>query len=143
MRCQDELSDLKSVSWKLFAPLVLICAIIFPANLSTSAMIFLAGLMLLYLEVPFKYLVVCEYPHIRVLVISLSLTVPALKKHSLEHKLGSMIINFSENKTVKSDDNFQGRKVTIVNGGIKVEDQGKVHSVMFCPYLIQIMFMLF
>ena len=131
VRFQDELSDLKTVSWKLFAPLVLICAIIFPANLSTSAMIFLAGLMLLYLGgVPFKYLALlfASILTLGVLVISLSLTVPALQKTFPRAQTWvNRIVNFSENKTVKSDENYQvaHAKVAIVNGGIKGRGPGK------------------
>ena len=113
MRFQDELSDLKTVSWKLFAPLVLICAIIFPANLSTSAMIFLAGLMLLYLGgVPFKYLALlfASILTLGALVISLSLTVPTLQKTFPRAQTWvNRIVNFSENKTIKSDENYQVR----------------------------------
>ena len=94
-------------------------------------MIFLAGLMLLYLGgVPFKYLALlfASILTLGVLVISLSLTVPALQKTFPRTQTWvNRIVNFSENKTVKSDENYQvaHAKVAIVNGGIKGRGPGK------------------
>ena len=131
VRSQKDLNDLKKVSWKLFAPLILVCAIIFPANLSTAAMIFLAGIMLLYLGgVPFKYLALflASILTLGVLVISLSLTVPALKKTFPRAQTWvNRVKNFSEDKSVNSDEFYQvaHAKIAIVNGGIKGRGPGK------------------
>ena len=131
VRSQKDLNDLKKVSWKLFAPLILVCAIIFPANLSTAAMIFLAGIMLLYLGgVPFKYLtlLLASIITLGVLVISLSLTVPALKKTFPRAQTWvNRVKNFSEDKSVNSDEFYQvaHAKIAIVNGGIKGRGPGK------------------
>ena len=131
VRSQKDLNDLKKVSWKLFAPLILVCAIIFPANLSTAAMIFLAGIMLLYLGgVPFKYLalLLASILTLGVLVISLSLTVPALKKTFPRAQMWvNRVKNFSEDKSVNSDEFYQvaHAKIAIVNGGIKGRGPGK------------------
>jgi cell division protein FtsW len=131
VRSQKDLNDLKKVSWKLFAPLILVCAIIFPANLSTAAMIFLAGLMLLYSGgVPFKYLalLLASILTLGVLVISLSLTVPALKKTFPRAQTWvNRVKNFSEDKSVNSDEFYQvaHAKIAIVNGGIKGRGPGK------------------
>jgi cell division protein FtsW len=131
VRSQKDLNDLKKVSWKLFAPLILVCAIIFPANLSTAAMIFLAGIMLLYLGgVPFKYLalLLASILTLGVLVISLSLTVPALKKtFPRAQPWVNRVKNFSEDKSVNSDEFYQvaHAKIAIVNGGIKGRGPGK------------------
>ena len=131
VRSQKDLNDLKKVSWKLFAPLILVCAIIFPANLSTAAMIFLAGIMLLYLGgVPFKYLalLLASILTLGVLVISLSLTVPALKKTFPRAQTWvNRVKNFSEDKSVNSDEFYQvpHAKIAIVNGGIKGRGPGK------------------
>ncbi|MDG1917138.1 MAG: FtsW/RodA/SpoVE family cell cycle protein [Flavobacteriales bacterium] len=131
VRSQKDLNDLKKVSLKLFAPLILVCAIIFPANLSTAAMIFLAGIMLLYLGgVPFKYLalLLASILTLGVLVISLSLTVPALKKTFPRAQTWvNRVKNFSEDKSVNSDEFYQvaHAKIAIVNGGIKGRGPGK------------------
>lgn len=131
VRSQKDLNDLKKVSWKLFAPLILVCAIIFPANLSTAAMIFLAGIMLLYLGgVSFKYLalLLASILTLGVLVISLSLTVPALKKTFPRAQTWvNRVKNFSEDKSVNSDEFYQvaHAKIAIVNGGIKGRGPGK------------------
>jgi len=131
VKSKNQLNDLKKVSWKLFAPLILVCAIIFPANLSTAAMIFLAGVMLLFLGgVPFKYLalLLASIMTLGVLVISLSLTVPALQKTFPRAQTWvNRVKNFSQDKSVNSDEFYQvaHAKIAIVNGGIKGRGPGK------------------
>ena len=131
VRSKNELHDLKKVSWKLFAPLITICSIIFPANLSTAAMIFIAGLMLLYLGgVPFKFLILflASILTLGVLVISLSLSVPALQKTFPRAQTWvNRVKNFSQDKSVNSDEFYQvaHAKIAIVNGGIKGRGPGK------------------
>ena len=131
VRSQNELNDLKKVFWKLFAPLIFICAIIFPANLSTAAMIFLAGIILLFLGgVPLKYLglLLASIFTLGALVISLSLSVPALQKTFPRAQTWvNRLKNFSQDSSVNSDEFYQvaHAKVAIVNGGIKGRGPGK------------------
>ncbi|MGC6470620.1 MAG: FtsW/RodA/SpoVE family cell cycle protein [Flavobacteriales bacterium] len=128
---QDAISDFKTVCWKLFAPLLLVCAIIFPANFSTAAMVFIANLMLLYLGgVPFRYLflLLTGIVALGTIVISLSLTVPSLQKQFPRAKTWvNRIKNFSGDKIENSDASFQvtHAKIAIVNGGIKGRGPGK------------------
>jgi cell division protein FtsW len=54
---QDQLFDLKIVFWKLLVPIGIICALILPANFSTSALIFVTCLLILFIgRVPIKFI---------------------------------------------------------------------------------------
>jgi cell division protein FtsW len=54
---QDQLIDLKIVFWKLLVPIGIICALILPANFSTSALIFVTCLLILFIgRVPVKFI---------------------------------------------------------------------------------------
>lgn len=131
VKIQDNITDFKSVVWKLFAPLLLVCAIIFPANFSTAAMIFVANLMLLYLGgVPFRYLslLVVGIIGLGAIVISLSLTIPSLQKTFPRAQTWvNRVKNFSQDTSVSSDANYQvtHAKIAIVNGGIQGRGPGK------------------
>jgi len=128
---QHNLNDFKTIFWRLFAPLILVCAIIFPANLSTAAMIFIANIMLLYLGgVPIKYLslLIGSIFILGVLVIGLSLSVPALQKSFPRSQTWvNRVKNFSQDKSINNDAFYQvaHAKIAIVNGGIKGRGPGK------------------
>ncbi len=54
---QKALSDFRTVTLKLVFPVVIVCALIMPENLSTAAMIFLTSIIILYLgRVPIRYI---------------------------------------------------------------------------------------
>ena len=54
---QDKLIDLKIVFWQLLVPIGMICALILPANFSTSALIFVTCLFILFIgRVPIKFI---------------------------------------------------------------------------------------
>jgi len=54
---QNKLSDIKVVLWSLLLPIVAICGLIFPANFSTAALIFVTCLLILFVgRVPIKFI---------------------------------------------------------------------------------------
>jgi len=54
---QNEIADFKGVFLKISLAVVLVCALILPANLSTSAMVFVIAFLLMFVgRVPVKYL---------------------------------------------------------------------------------------
>ncbi len=128
---QDLITDFKTVVWKLFAPLILVCAVIFPANFSTAALIFVVNLMLLYLGgVPFRYLfmLVVGILGLGALVIALSLSVPSLQKTFPRAQTWvNRVKNFSQDSPQNNDAFYQvtHAKIAIVNGGIKGRGPGK------------------
>lgn len=128
---QDLITDFKTVVWKLFAPLILVCAVIFPANFSTAALIFVVNLMLLYLGgVPFRYLflLVVGILGMGALIIALSLSVPSLQKTFPRAQTWvNRVKNFSQDSPQNNDAFYQvtHAKIAIVNGGIKGRGPGK------------------
>ena len=56
-RYQNELNNFRTVTWKLVVPVGVVCALIMPENLSTSVMIFMISMIILFIgRVPIKFL---------------------------------------------------------------------------------------
>ncbi len=54
---QNELNNFSTVTWKLVVPVGVVCALIMPENLSTSVMIFMISMIILFIgRVPIKFL---------------------------------------------------------------------------------------
>ena len=54
---QNELNNFRTVTWKLVVPVGVVCALIMPENLSTSVMIFMISMIILFIgRVPIKFL---------------------------------------------------------------------------------------
>ena len=131
VKCKDYLNNWKEVAWKLFTPLTAVCALIFPANFSTAALVMLTGLCLLFLGgVYFKHLVVYVGGMVSAvaLVIVLALYVPAIQQAFPRAQTWvNRVENFSADKSENSDTFYQvaQAKMAGVNGGVKGRGPGK------------------
>ena len=131
VKCKDCLHDWKEVAWKLFAPLTVVCGLIFPANFSTAALVMLTGLCLLFLGgVYFKHLFayVGGIVGVVALVIVLALYVPAIQQAFPRAQTWvNRVENFSADKSENSDVFYQvaQAKIAVVNGGVKGRGPGK------------------
>jgi len=75
---QDKIGSLKEGFMPILLPVLLVCALIFPADLSTAALIFLTSLLMMFIgRTPFTYI--------------LSLVTASLVKHLMEQKHLSVI----------------------------------------------------
>ena len=131
VKCKDYLHDWKEVAWKLFVPLTAVCALIFPANFSTAALVMLTGLCLLFLGgVYFRHLIayVGGMLAAAALLIVLALYVPAIQEAFPRAQTWvNRLENFSADKSENSDAFYQvaQAKIAIVNGGVKGRGPGK------------------
>ena len=131
VKCRDKLHDWKEVCIQLFLPLILTCALIFPANFSTAALVFVNGLILLFLGgVYVRHLsaLVGSVFLIGGLAILLALYVPAIKQAFPRAQTWvNRIENFTGDKSENSDSFYQvtQAKIAVVNGGIKGRGPGK------------------
>lgn len=131
VKCKEYLHDWKEVAWKLFAPLTVVCALIFPANFSTAVLVMVTGLCLLMLGgVYMKHLLVYVggMAGAGILVIVLAINVPAVQQAFPRAQTWvNRIDNFSADKSENSDTFYQvtQAKIAVVNGGIKGRGPGK------------------
>ncbi len=144
VKYKDSIGDFKKVCLKLFLPLIVICALIFPANFSTAAMLFTSGLILLFLGgVYIKHLLILVMGMLTVgsLAILLAINVPYFQETFPRAQTWvNRVKNFSKDKTavVHSDEFHQvaQAKIAIVNGGISGRGPGKSiqRNVLPHPY---------
>lgn len=131
VKYKDSLHDWKEVLLNLFLPLGFICALIFPANFSTAALVFITGMTLLFLGgVYLKHIAafVGSVVLMGTLAITLALTVPAVQQAFPRAQTWvNRIENFSGDKSENSDIFYQvtQAKIAVVNGGVKGRGPGK------------------
>lgn len=140
-RKRNSLNSLKNVIWYLVAPLILISLLILPNNFSTSALVFLNGLALMFVaKIRIKY----------ILTIILSAFIFFLSIYSITKytHIGSKIIPRSvtwvsridgflfekENDDQTKDYQQVQSLVAIQNGGIKGVGPGKSIQRSILPY---------
>jgi len=138
---RDHINELKDVIWHAVFPLVVVCLLILPNNFSTAAMVFLNGLVLMFIaKVRIKYIV---------LIIGsafvVSATIYATAKHT---PLGTKIIPrsatwvsridsfFSSDENEQLNEDFQVTQalVAIHNGGLMGVGPGKSTQRRILPY---------
>lgn len=142
IKYKDFLSDFKVVSYRMLGPLLVTCALIFPANLSTAAMLFVVGMLLFYLGgVKLKFIIIYCSSILAVvsILILLALSVPQFQDSFPRAQTWvNRIQNFSEDKSVISDEYYQvaHAKIALVNGGLTGLGPGKSiqRNVLPHPY---------
>jgi cell division protein FtsW len=131
VKCKNNLHDWKEVAWKLLTPITIICALIFPANFSTAALVLLTSVCLLLLGgVYLKHLVfyLISIAVLGAFVITLAVNIPAVQQAFPRVQTWvNRIENFSADKSENSDSVYQvtQAKIAVVNGGIKGRGPGK------------------
>lgn len=131
VKCKNNLHDWKEVAWKLLTPITIICALIFPANFSTAALVLLTSVCLLLLGgVYLKHLVfyLISIAVLGAFVITLAVNIPAIQQAFPRAQTWvNRIENFSADKSENSDSVYQvtQAKIAVVNGGINGRGPGK------------------
>lgn len=124
----------KSVFWQILTPVLLVCGLIFPANFSTAALIFMQAVLLMFIApFPKKYIfytvgmISCGLA----LFIAAIVTFPDLMPHRVD-TWKSRIENFISGD---SQDNYQVErsKMAIANGGLLGTGPGKSTQKYFLP----------
>lgn len=124
----------KAVFWQILTPLTLVCGLIFPANFSTAALIFIQAVTLMIIApFPKKYIAYC----MGIIGLSLALfitavvTFPDLMPNRVD-TWKSRIENFLSGE---SENNYQVErsKMAIANGGLLGTGPGKSTQKYFLP----------
>ena len=134
-KIKDKDITFKSSVLPLWAPVFLILALILPSNFSTTAIMFLMVLILVFLGgYPIKYIGII----LGLGLISLVLFVMVAKLTSgpLSVKVETWenrIINYSNNEDTEADYQIEKAKIAIATGGIKGVGPGKSIQKNFLP----------
>ena len=139
---RNEIKDFKKLFLYVLAPLVVICALILPNNFSTSALIFLNGLVLMYVaRVKVKYIVSIIGIGLfsALLIYGLAKTYPEstnkiMPRSSTWVSRIDSYISTGKNQELDKDYQQQQALVAIYNGGFSGVGPGKSTQRNILPY---------
>jgi len=131
---QDNIKDLKSAFIPILLPVLIICGLIMPANLSTAAILFVTCIVLMFIGgVKFRYLLTLAGIGIAALALFITFLVLSPKSSGRLGTWQNRIENFGGGGD--SDENFQVEqaKIAIANGGLLGKLPGNSMQKNFLP----------
>lgn len=135
---QEEIKNFKQSVVPIVVPLGIVCALILPANFSTAFMIFLVGMILMFIgRVAFKHLMLINL--VGIVFVALFIFLIPLTKTGLGYRVETWknrIENFvSGNKDSSDDDNYQAEqaKIAVATGGLLGKGPGNSTQRNFLP----------
>lgn len=131
---QDNIKDLKSAFIPILLPVLVICGLILPANLSTAAILFVTCIVLMFIGgVKFRYLLALSGIGIAALALFITFLVVSPKSSGRLGTWQNRIEHFGGGGD--SDENFQVEqaKIAIANGGFVGKLPGNSMQKNFLP----------
>lgn len=131
---QENIKDLKSAFIPILLPVLIICGLILPANLSTAAILFVTCIILMFIGgVKFRYILALAGIGIAALALFITFLVVSPKSSGRLGTWQNRIENFGGRGD--NDENFQVEqaKIAIANGGIIRLAPGKSMQTNFLP----------
>ncbi len=134
---QDRIKDFKSAFVPIMIPVLIVCALILPANFSTAAMLFATSLVLMFIgRVSMKYIL--SLLGIGLLAFVLLLVVARAYPEVLPraNTWEARIMGFFDKEDVDSDKNYQVEqaKIAIASGGVIGKFPGNSTQRNFLPH---------
>lgn len=131
---KDRLNDFNQGARVIIFPIIIICALILPANFSTAAVLFVVCLILMFVgKVPFKHIVLI----IGVAVVGFALLLMLAKKYpDLLPRLGTWIARVDSHGVENHEANYQveNAKIAIAQGGLLPNGPGSGTSRNYLPH---------
>jgi cell division protein FtsW len=132
-RKQENIKEFKQAFMPLMAPIIIVCGLILPANFSTSALLFTASMVMLFIgRVNFSYIII----FVGVGIVAFLLFVFVAQKMEVQGRIGtwmSRIENFSSDDGEGSYQKNQA-KFAIANGGLIGMGPGNSEQRNFLPH---------
>ncbi len=132
---QGNIKDFKTGFRSIIIWIIIVCGLIFPANFSTSAMLFFTSIILLFLgRVKIKYLLYVI--GIGVVLVSLFVIIAINLPSQSQGRVGTWKKRIENYVSGKSEENFQVEqaKIAISNGGIIGKGPGNSMQRNFLPH---------
>jgi len=130
---QDKIDDFNGFIVNLILPVVAVCGLIMPANLSTALMLFVVSFVLMFIgRVKIKYLLIVGVVGIMIVALVITGIVVSGKKGRVstwQHRIENFISG-------ESGENFQAEqsKIAIASGGIFGKGPGNSTQRNFLPH---------
>jgi cell division protein FtsW len=131
---QDQITEFKGAYFQIIWPVVLVCGLIMPANLSTAAILFVTAMALMFVgRIPFKFLALTIGGGLLVLTLFISISL-YFNKGGRIATWKNRIENFVSGE--ETDDNFQVNraKIAVVNGGLIGRGPGNSTQRNYLPH---------
>jgi cell division protein FtsW len=132
---EEELKDFNKVLLYLMLPVLIVCGLIFPANFSTAALIFVTSLVLIYIgRVKFSYIL--SIIGLSVLLLGFALGVLLMMPAGKQARLNTWKTRIEQFNSGSVQDNYQVEqsKIAIASGGILGKMPGKSTQRNFLPH---------
>jgi cell division protein FtsW len=130
---QENIKDFQGAFKPLITPLILVCALVLPANLSTAMLIFATVFILMFIgRVNLKYL----FGMAGIIIFILAAFITIALSNNWEGRIGTWKNRIESYIHSDSDDNYQvtQAKIAIVSGGIVNLRPGKSMQRNFLPH---------
>ncbi len=132
---EEELKDFNKVLLYLMLPVLIVCGLIFPANFSTAALIFVTSLVLIYIgRVKFSYIL--SIIGLSVLLLGFALGVLLMMPAGKQARLNTWKTRIEQFKSGDARNNYQVEQseIAIASGGIFGKMPGKSTQRNFLPH---------
>jgi cell division protein FtsW len=132
-RKQDNIKDFKSAFRPILIPLIAVCLLVLPANLSTAMLIFTTAFILMFIgRINLKYL----FGMVGILVILLGAFIAIALSYEWQGRIGTWKNRIENYVSADGDDNYQvsQAKIAIVSGGLVKLRPGKSIQRNFLPH---------
>jgi cell division protein FtsW len=131
---QDQIAEFKGAYFPIIWPVVIVCGLIMPANLSTAAILFVTAMALMFVgRIPFKFLALTIGAGVVVLTLFITISL-YFNKGGRIATWKNRIENFVSGE--ETDDNFQANraKIAVVNGGLIGRGPGNSTQRNYLPH---------
>jgi len=132
---EDELKDFNKVLLYLMLPVLIVCGLIFPANLSTAVLIFITSLVLIFIgRVKFPYIL--SILGLSTLLLGFVLAILLMMPAGKQARLNTWRTRIEQFKSGNAQDNYQVEqsKIAIASGGLFGKMPGKSTQRNFLPH---------
>ncbi len=132
---EEEIKDFNKVLLYLMLPVLIICGLIFPANFSTAALIFVTSMVLIYIgRVKFSYIL--SIIGLSVLLLGFALAVLLMMPAGKQARLNTWKTRIEQFKGGEAGNNYQVEqsKIAIASGGLFGKMPGKSTQRNFLPH---------
>lgn len=132
-RKQNEMENMKDSSVRLLIPILVVCGLIMPANLSTSIILFITSITLMFVgRVRFRYLLVLAGAGLVVVILFITI---AMYTRS-ESRIVTWHSRFESyfNKSGEGNYQVEQAKIAIATGGVFGKGPGNSSQRNFLPY---------
>jgi cell division protein FtsW len=131
---QDQITEFKGAFFPIIWPVIIVCGLIMPANLSTAAILFVTAMALMFVgRIPFKFLALTIGGGLIVLTLFISISL-YFNKGGRIATWKNRIENFASG--AETEDNFQVNraKIAVVNGGLIGRGPGNSTQRNYLPH---------